>query len=264
MMTRLENWLADANQLSTENAAGKTPVLSSAVADQSGDVAPSRLQRSIWCALAGLTLSTAGCANMNHAQSGALMGTAIGTLAGAAIGSEAGSAGAGALIGGVTGAMAGGVIGDSADAREERDIAIAERNGIIANASYQAQKQPPLNNFDLIRLAQSGVSDDVIINMIQTRGGQFDLGPDAVISLKTNGVSDRVIVMAQQSPTSAVPTVVPAPGVVPGVVVVKQPPTVLVEPAPVFVGGWWGPGHCHPRYYHHHHRGPRVGMSFGF
>jgi len=201
-----------------------------------------------------------GCANMNHAQTGTLMGTAVGSIAGAAIGSDSGNAGFGALVGGVTGAMAGNIIGDAEDAREERDMAIAQRNGVIAQASYQAQ-QPALNNFDLIRLAQSGVSDDVIVNMIQTRGGQFELGTDAIITLKSNGVSDRVLLAAQTA--ARVPTP-PAPGVV----IVKEQPAVIVEPAPVIVGGWWGPHSHHRRYYgppHHHPRArSSVGVSFGF
>lgn len=197
-----------------------------------------------------------GCANMNHAQSGALAGTAIGTIAGAALGSHSGNAGAGALIGGITGAMAGTVIGDAEDARVERDVAVAQRNNAIAQAQHTAQ-QNALTNFDLIRLAQSGVSDDVIINMIQTRGGRFDLSTDSVITLKSNGVSDRVIVSAQTA--RQIPAVEPS-----NVVVVKESPTVIYEPAPLVVGGWYGPPHRHYYHRHHPHHHARVGVHFGF
>jgi outer membrane lipoprotein SlyB len=209
-----------------------------------------------------LCLLPAGCANMNHAQSGALMGTAIGSVAGAALGSDSGHAGTGALIGGITGAMAGGVLGDSADAREERDLALAQRDGAVVQAQYLAQQQQAMNNFDLVRLAQSGVSDDVIVNMIATRGGVFDLNTDAIIALKSNGVSDRVIVAAQQAPKTGIVPVTPAPPQ-PGVMVVQSapPPAVIVEPAPVV---WWG--RPYPRHYHrpppHHHGG--VDVFFGF
>ncbi|HWL07210.1 MAG TPA: glycine zipper domain-containing protein [Planctomicrobium sp.] len=208
--------------------------------------------------LAFAALGFPGCAHMNHAESGSLVGAAFGSLAGAAIGSDSGNAGAGALIGGVTGAIAGNIIGDAEDAREQRDQAQFERDSVIANASYQASQQPALNNFDLIRLTQSGVSDDVVVNMIHTQGGQFDLGTDAIITLKSNGVSDRVIVAAQQAP-NAPPK--------PGVVIVKQQPAVILEPAPVVVGGWWGPHyryrpHYHP--YHHPRHRSSVGVSFGF
>ncbi|SFJ60502.1 hypothetical protein [Planctomicrobium piriforme] len=212
--------------------------------------------------LTAALLGSAGCANMNHAQSGALMGTAVGTIAGAAIGSDSGHGGAGALIGGLTGAMAGGVLGDSADAREERDIAMAQRDGAIAQAQYISQQQQGLNNFDLIRLTQSGVSDDVIVNMIATRGGNFDLNTDAIIALKSNGVTDRVIVAAQQAPKVILPTSAVAAPPQPGVVVMQQQPAVVVAPAPVVWGGYWGPP---PRHYHRHppYRGG-VDVMFGF
>lgn len=197
-----------------------------------------------------------GCTNANYAQRGALFGTAVGSLAGAAIGSDSGHAGAGALIGGLTGAMAGTVIGDAEDARVERDIAYAERNSAIAQAQYLQAQQQALTNLDLIRLSQTGVGDDVIINMIRTRGGRFDLGTEAVIALKSQGVSDRVIVAAQSAPQAATlhNTSIAAPA--PGVVYVPGPPAVIVEPAPpVFYGGYWGPYH-RPRH--------RSGVDFFF
>ncbi|WP_437224159.1 glycine zipper family protein [Planctomicrobium sp. SH661] len=223
---------------------------------------------SIALGLAAPVLSLTGCANMNHAQSGAVMGTALGTVAGAAIGGESGHAAGGALIGALTGAMAGTVIGDAGDAREERDMALAQRDGAILQAQYvtqQQQQQQALNNFDLIRLSQSGVGDDVIVNMINTRGGQFNLNTESIISLKSNGVSDRVILAAQTAPAVGTPApsvVAPAPQ--PGVVVLQPQPTVIVEPAPPVMWGWG--------YHHHPYRGPRhrhghgshVDLFFGF
>jgi uncharacterized protein YcfJ len=224
------------------------------------DLQRSRMTIAVYAGFLGAgLLGFPGCAHMNHAQSGGLMGTAVGGLAGAALGAQSGNAAAGALIGGVTGAMAGTVIGDSADAREERDIAMAQRDTAIAQAQYQAQQQS-LTNFDLIRLAQNGVSDDVIINMIQSRGGQFDLTTDSVISLKTNGVSDRVLVAAQQARVVAPVAMPPAPDVL----VVREEPSVVFAPAPVVIGHHWG----HPRHFHHHHRRHHhrggVDVFFGF
>ncbi|WP_437200810.1 glycine zipper domain-containing protein [Planctomicrobium sp. SH664] len=195
---------------------------------------------------------------MNHAQSGTLMGTGMGATVGAIVGNATGNPGAGALIGGVTGAIAGNAIGTAEDAREERDMAIHERNSAILNAAYTQQvQQQAMTNFDLIRLAQSGVSEDVIINMIRTRGGKFDLSTDSIITLKSNGVSDRVIVAAQTAPAVA-----PAPSVMavpssPGVVVVEPAPPVEViyAPRPLY----WG--HRHPHW--HHRPYYRSGVSFG-
>jgi len=224
----------------------------------------SRLLLGTILALPGLL--GAGCANMNHAQSGALAGTALGTIAGAAIGSNSGHAAGGAVIGAITGAMAGTVIGDAEDARVERDSALAQRDSAIIQAQYQAQQQAQaLTNFDLIRLTQSGVSDDVIVNMISSRGGNFDLTTDSVIAMKNNGVSDRVLVAAQTAPKVS-PALLPASSQ-PGVVVVQPQPTVIVESGPPVVGWgyhhYWGP-HRHFHHHHRHHPRSSVGVSFGF
>jgi hypothetical protein len=195
-----------------------------------------------------------------------MFGTALGSTAGALIGSANGDAGAGAVIGGLGGAMAGAVVGDAEDARQERDAALMQRDGAIAQAQYiaQANAQPPLTNSDLIRLAQSGVGEDIILNLIQSRGGQFELGTDSIIALKNSGVSDRVILAAQSAPrTVPAGAAISAPVPQPGVVVVPTPappPAVIVEPAPVFWGGWWGP----PRHRPHHHHSPRGGVDFFF
>lgn len=217
-------------------------------------------------AIAAQSLTVSSCANMNHAQSGAVMGTALGSVAGAVIGGESGHAAGGAVVGAVAGAMAGGVIGDAEDARVERDVAMAQRDGAVLQAQYLAQQQQGLTNFDLIRLTQSGVSDDVIVNMVNTRGGQFDLNTDSIIALKSNGVSDRVIVAAQTSPRASSRSSVPAPVPGPGMVVVQPQPTVIVEPVPP--PPYWGWGYHHYGYHgpHYYHRRPRssVGVSFGF
>ncbi|WP_197453750.1 YMGG-like glycine zipper-containing protein [Caulifigura coniformis] len=172
-----------------------------------------------------LMLLASGCPSMNHTQSGAMVGGGLGALTGAVIGSNSGHAPGGALIGAAVGALAGGTIGNSEDLRDERDHAIMQ-------AAYEQQARAALTNFDLVRMVQGGMGDDVIISSIQTRGGRFDLGTEALINLKANGVSDRVIVAMQQavSGVGQPPAVVgPAPVVVPG-------PPVIVHPAPVFVG----------------------------
>jgi hypothetical protein len=188
---------------------------------------------------------------------------------GAGIGADSGHAAGGAIVGGLAGAMTGAVIGDAADAREERDVAMYQRDQAVAQAQYIAQQQQGLTNFDLIRLAQSGVSDDVTINMIQSRGGQFDLSTDAIIALKSNGVSDRVIVAAQTAPNVSIRTnsgtTVTTPPPQPGVVVVQpQPATVRLEPAPPV---FWGIGfghHHHHRHHHWRHGHPRSHVDFHF
>ena len=176
-----------------------------------------------YIAVAGLAFIAGGCASMNHTQSGAMVGGGLGALTGAVVGSSTGHGPGGALIGAAVGAVAGGAVGHAEDHREARDAAIMQ-------AAYEQQSRNALTNFDLIRMAQSGMGDDVIISSIQTRGGRFDLGTDALITLKSNGVSERVIVAMQQAVQGRGPTVVgPAPVVMPG-------PPVIVEPVPVFMG----------------------------
>ncbi len=150
-----------------------------------------------------------GCAGMNRAQTGALVGTGFGAIVGSAIGGHNGHPGGGALIGAATGALAGGLIGDAEDARDERDFAISQ-------AHYAQQAQQALTNNDLVAMSQSGVGEDVIIGMIQSRGGRFNLSPNDVIMLKSSGVSDRVLIAAQSSPQFST----------------AQPP-VIVRPAPI-------------------------------
>jgi uncharacterized protein YcfJ len=149
-----------------------------------------------------------GCQSASHTSNGAALGTGLGALAGGIIGHQSGHTAGGAIVGAAAGALAGGLVGNAADAREERDAA-------VAHAAYMEQVRQSLTNVDLIRMAQSGLGDDVIITAVQTRGGQFDLSPDGMIQLKQQGVSDRVIQAVQQASTLSRPTtavaVVPPP-----------------------------------------------------
>ena len=180
--------------------------------------------RSCW--LFGLILLT-GCASGPGARTGGVVGTGLGAGAGAIIGHQSGHAGEGALIGAVGGAVVGNAIGHSADAQAQRDAVIAQTSGSVPAGYGQ------LTNDQLVRMAHAGLADDVIINSVQTSGGQFDLSPNGLIFLKTNGVSDRVIHSVQS--LSTVATTAPAanpvyrPG---GFVVVRPHPIIRVGTAP--------------------------------
>jgi hypothetical protein len=208
-------------------------------------------------ALYGLFLSacalTAGCQNISHTESGALIGTGLGAGTGAAIGNASGHAGGGALIGAAAGAVAGSLVGNAEDAREERDAA-------VAHAQYVAQAQQAVTNADIINMTRGGISDDVIIGAVRTRGGRFDLSPNSIIQLKHEGVSDNLIMAMQTAGAGAPPpaTVVAPAG--PPVVVGPPPSVVVVPPGPtfgVFVGPrrYYGPP---PRYY----RRPSAGVYY--
>jgi hypothetical protein len=73
-------------------------------------------------------------------------------------------------------------------------------------------------------MVRSGLSPEVIINSIHSRGGRFDTTPDAIVQLKANGVSDYLIQVMQTTPppSASVPPPVaygPPPGPAVGVVV---------------------------------------------
>lgn len=193
-----------------------------------------------------LLLVVAGCRTTSHAQDGALLGAGLGTAAGAIIGSQSGHTGGGALIGALAGAAAGSIAGDAQDARDERDAAVAHAR-YQDEAAYQASKVA-LTNLDLIDMAEAKLSDQVILNAVQTRGAQLDLSPSAIIELKHHGVSDQVIMAVQQSNRSgrysySGPTIVTAPSTV---YIAPPPPTVGVVIAPrPYYGGYYGRPHRH-------------------
>ena len=114
--------------------------------------------------------------------------------------------------------------------------------GQTAVRSKAAAPARGLTADDVIKLAQAGLSEDIIIQQIKKSGRAFDLSTDQLIALKTAKVSDRVVeVMLNPSKADAPapPPPAPPPPVIskpatPVPVVVKQPP---VEPAlPTEVG----------------------------
>ncbi|MDA0832709.1 MAG: hypothetical protein O2955_07440 [Planctomycetota bacterium] len=177
----------------------------------------------------------AGCQGTGyHATKGTAIGTGLGTIAGAIVGHQSGHGVGGAILGATAGAIAGNMVGDVADAEEERDAAIAQ-------ARYSQAVERGLTNADLIRMSQSGMSDDVIITSIETRGGRFRLDPDSLIYMKQSGVSDSVILAVQKWSPPMAPTTIVRPAPVTEVVVVPRPS----------VGVVYAPGY-HRRHRHYH------------
>jgi hypothetical protein len=133
-----------------------------------------------------LAFGLTGCSSMNHTQRSSLAGSALGTTAGAVIGHQSGHGPAGAAIGAVAGGVTGALTGS---AQDERDAAVMRAE----YAESQLDSQTGMTNDDLIRMRRGGLSDDAIISAVRSRGGRFDLSPDALITLKQSDVSDRVI-----------------------------------------------------------------------
>lgn len=188
----------------------------------------------------------------NDTLGGTFMGGALGAVSGAIIGGR-GDRGEGALIGAGVGAIAGNLLGRAKDRSDTQQAAYGST--VVAQANQQAAAMA-VSNYDLVNMTRAGVSDDLIISTMRSRGTQLDLSPQGLIALKQNGVSDRVALAAQQMRGGA--GYVPGAATVPVVAEVVPPaPAVIVTPA-------WRP-YCHgPHYYHHYHHHPHAGFHYHF
>ncbi|MEM6329755.1 MAG: YMGG-like glycine zipper-containing protein [Planctomycetota bacterium] len=129
----------------------------------------------------------------NDTAEGTLVGGGLGAVTGAIIGGR-GNRGEGALIGAGIGAITGRLLGKNKDQADRQRAAL----GAAATAQANAQAaQLAITNLSVIEMTRAGLSDDVIIGAIRQRGGRFDLSPTGLITMKQNGVSDRVVAAAQ-------------------------------------------------------------------
>ncbi len=60
-------------------------------------------------------------------------------------------------------------------------------------ASFDGISQASLTNSDMVKLVKAGLSEDIIIGMVNSQPGKYSLGADDVISLKKAGVSEKII-----------------------------------------------------------------------
>jgi hypothetical protein len=153
----------------------------------------------------------------------------IGAGTGALIGNATGHTAAGALIGAGVGAVSGGLIGNAIDESEKKTEARVA-------AATTPPHGGPLGITDIVQMAQSHISDDLIISQIRSSGSIFQLSSNDTIWLKQQGVSDRVIEEMLASATRYPRRVYTPTAVYPQ-------PVYVVEPAPVSVGfgyryGW--------------------------
>jgi len=175
-----------------------------------------------------VVLLATGCESMSHTDKGVLGGGAIGAGTGALIGSATGHTGAGAAIGAGVGALTGGLIGNDVDKSEAKTKAeIAQ-----ASAAAAVPANGPLSLPDIAQMAQSGLSDSVIIGQIRSTRSVYVLTPQDLAWLKTQQVSDAVV-MEMQASASRMPP--------PGRVYARpyyNPDVVYVDPygPPVGVG----------------------------
>ena len=184
-------------------------------------------------ALAGLL---AGCTSPDGRPDYTASGALIGGASGAAIGAVADrrNPGAGALIGGAAGVIAGGLVGHSMDQQAAAQPLPAPPPVVVAPPQGQ-----PLGIADIKAMAKAGVGDDIILGQINNTHSVYNLDANAIIDLKTAGVSEKVITYMMNTGTAASTTTVVTTEAPPP----PPPPTEVVVAAPgpgyVWVGGDW-------------------------
>jgi len=103
-------------------------------------------------------------------------------------------------------------------------MAAAVLLGAGANIS-RAQALPP-GVQDVVKLAQAGISDDIILNQIKNNGAIYSLTADQIILLKSQGVSQPVIRALLSGSAAPLPAASPAPAA--PLAVAPAPPAVQV------------------------------------
>lgn len=119
------------------------------------------------------------------------MNTGTGVITGGVIGAISGGisgSGKGAFIGSAAGVIGGGLIGAALD---EQDRQLVQRNS--PRTIDRIDRQEPLTLNDVIKLSQSGVSDDTIIRYLNETNSSYNLSQTQVRRLREGGVSQRVI-----------------------------------------------------------------------
>ncbi len=199
-------------------------------------------------------LAVTGCYNPNgtpdNTGTGVLAGGAFGALTGALIGAATHNVGEGAAIGAGSGAVLGGLIGHSAD--QQQEMRLRQQN---ADLYQRAQQGTPLSLTDVKALAKAQISDDTIIAQIVNSHTIYHLTSADLIDLKAAGVSDKVVLFMENTPTTISPAAT-------SVTLAQLPPPappeqpILVSPGPGYVwtggewvwnGGWyWSAGYWAP------------------
>jgi hypothetical protein len=76
-------------------------------------------------------------------------------------------------------------------------ICLAATLGLLLAGFMPAQAQQsaeaPLTNASIIKLVRAGFKEKTVVALVRTRPAQFDLSPDRLIELKRSGVSENII-----------------------------------------------------------------------
>lgn len=134
-----------------------------------------------------------------RARDGAVVGGTAGAILGGIIGHQNDETPEGAILGGVVGAVAGGLMGNARDQQIQRER-YYQAQLYDQQQQLQQLQQRCVRMQDVISMTQSGLSDAVILNHIQTNGVDRRLEVSEIITLHRQGVSDAVITAMQSAP----------------------------------------------------------------
>lgn len=107
---------------------------------------------------------------------------------------------AGCCAGGGTSALIRGTVGSDCEKSE---------SCVKPCPSSKSAPFAAMNLADIVALSSSGVSDEIIINQIQTTQATFTLATEDILFLKKNKVSDKVVIEMQNSRGRNDPAIVP-------------------------------------------------------
>ena len=74
----------------------------------------------------------------------------------------------------------------------------------LVSLSLPVFGQEPLTNASIEKMTKAGLGEDVIVSVVQNQPAHFDLTPETLVTLKGEGVSDKVLAaMAAKNGTPA-------------------------------------------------------------
>ncbi len=103
------------------------------------------------------------------------------------------------------------------------------------NGTATKRAEPGLTNESIVKLVKAGMTEDVVLGMVNTQPGQYSLGTEDVIALKQAGVGQKVIAAMISRPAAG------GGGLASNVSIPDAPSTGLVNEVGIYVkrGNSW-------------------------
>jgi hypothetical protein len=76
---------------------------------------------------------------------------------------------------------------------------------VLISFSLATSGQEALTNASIVKMTKAGLGEDLIVSMVQSQPGHYELTPDTLTSLKSDGVSEKVLA-AMAAKNAAPPT----------------------------------------------------------